>query len=79
MAGERRKFPPLSWYYKEIIQKVGLQETVRHNIVTNVAPILLLVFLLVLNRICHQLHRETAKDMNSQKFVLCGRIRYAGN
>jgi hypothetical protein len=57
---------------------VGLQEIVRHNIVANVALILLLVFLLILNRICHQLHRETAKGMNSQKFVLCGPIRYAG-
>ena len=57
---------------------MGLQEIIRHNIVTNVAPILLLVFLLVLNRICHQLHRETAKGMNSHKFVLCCRISYAG-
>ena len=61
---------------KEIIQIVGLQEIVRHNIVTNVSPILLLVFLLVLNRICHQFHQETAKGMNSQKFVLCGCICY---
>ncbi len=66
------------WYYKEIIQIVGLQEIVRRNIVINVAPILLLVFLLVLNHICHQLHRETTKGKNSQNNVLCGRIRYVG-
>ena len=65
------------WYYKEIIQIVGLQEIIHRDIVINVAPILLLVFLLVLNRICHQLHRETTKGKNSQKFVLCGHICYA--
>ncbi len=34
------------WYYKEIIQIVGLQEIVHRNIVINVAPILLLVYVL---------------------------------
>jgi hypothetical protein len=51
------------------MQIVSLQEIVHPNIVINVAPILLLVFLLVLNCICHQLHRETTKGKNSQKFV----------
>jgi hypothetical protein len=54
-------------FVKEIIQIVGLQEIVHRNIVINVAPILLLVFLLVQNHICYQLHRETTKGKNSQK------------
>jgi hypothetical protein len=38
------------WYYTEIIQKVSLQEIVRCNIALNVAPILLLVLPLILDR-----------------------------
>ncbi len=65
----RRNFPCCylcvsGWYYTEIIQIVSLQEIVHSNIVINVTPILLLVFLLVLNCICHQLHRETTKGKN---------------
>ncbi len=49
---------------------MGLQEIVCRNIAINVAPIILLVFVLVLNCICHQLRQETTKGKN-HKNVFC--------
>ncbi len=52
------------WYYTEIIQIVSLQEIFHRNITMNVAPILLLVFPLILGQIYHQFHREITNGKN---------------